>query len=89
MKQSRQERPHAFRRPGNAAQYTFMEEVIEHVREASWQGWHLEKVGGLKAEAALKDRAQGSGGFTYAQNAADQDLTSVHLYHTVGYYTID
>ena len=41
--------------PGNAAQYTFMEEVIEHVREASWQGWHLEKVGGLKAEAALKE----------------------------------
>ena len=52
MKQSRQERPYAFRWPGNAAQYTFVEEVIEHVREASW---HLQKVGGLKAEAALKE----------------------------------
>ena len=51
-KRSRQERPYAFRRTGNAAQYSFVEEVVEHVREASWQ---LEKVDGPKAEAAAKE----------------------------------
>ena len=51
-KRSRQDRPYAFRRTGNAAQYSFVEEVIEHVREASWQ---LEKVDGPKVEEAAKE----------------------------------
>ena len=51
-KRSMQDRPYAFRRTGNAAQYSFVEEVIEHVREASRQ---LEKVDGPKAEEAAKE----------------------------------
>ena len=51
-KRSRQDRPYAFRRTGNAAQYRFVEDVVEHVREAFWQ---LEKVDGPKAEAAAKE----------------------------------
>ena len=56
VKWSRQERPYAFRWPRNAAQYTFVEKVMEHVWEASW---HIEKVEATKAEAALKELKEG------------------------------
>ena len=56
VKRARQERPHAFRRPGNAAQYMFVEEVLEHVRDAAWQ---IEKVEGTRVTAALKGLKEG------------------------------
>ena len=56
VKRARQERPHAFRRPGNAAQYMLVEEVLEHVRDATWQ---IEKVEGTRVAAALKGLKEG------------------------------
>ena len=55
-KRSKQERPYAFRRPGNAAQFAFVEGMMEYVREAAW---HIEKVEGAKVEAALGELKKG------------------------------
>ena len=51
-KRARQHESHALKRAGNVAQMAFVEEVIEHVREAAWQIGGME---GPKAAAAVKE----------------------------------
>ena len=86
IKRSRQEQPYAFRRPGNAAQYTFVEEVMEHVREAFW---HLEKVGGTKAEAALKELKEGEALLTRRMRIIKIADRSDHGWNTIAAYEND
>ena len=51
-KRARQHESNAIKRAGNVAQMAFVEEVIEHVREAAWQIGDME---GPKAAAAVKE----------------------------------
>ena len=80
IKRSRQERPYAFWRPGNVAQY------MEHVREAFW---HLEKVGGTKAEAALKELKEGEALLTRRMRLIKITDRSDHGWNTIAAYEND